>query len=104
IGIGGEPGDIAAPVDAAAALSGFGNGGSERDAHPPFAADDTDARHNASPMSRASLSRLHQAKSRCPSAAHILTVSRLRSTRTDKRRHVKDSEYRDPDRRGRVGR
>src|SRR3546814_20748070 len=29
------------------------------------------------------LSRSHRAKSRCPSGAHYLTVSRLRSTRTE---------------------
>ena len=45
----GEPDDIAALVDPAAALPSLGYRGGERDAHPPFAADNADAGHDASP-------------------------------------------------------
>ena len=49
IGGGNEPRDIAALVDAAAALPRLRNRGGERDAHPSLTADDADARHDASP-------------------------------------------------------
>src|SRR3546814_16157030 len=42
-------GDIAALVDAAAALPRLGDGGGKCDAHPPFAADNADAGHMPSP-------------------------------------------------------
>src|SRR3546814_16715465 len=55
VGGGRQLGDIAALVDAAAALPRLGDGGGKCDAHPPFAADNADAGHMPSPILRSPL-------------------------------------------------
>jgi hypothetical protein len=65
------------------ARSRLRRGGGEHDAHPALAADDADAGHVPSPEIRLPFNRWCRAKSRHVGAA--LRVSRLRSTRTDKR-------------------
>src|SRR3546814_2856089 len=55
VGGGRQLGDIAALVDAAAALPRLGDGGGKCDAHPSFAADNADAGHMPSPILRSPL-------------------------------------------------